>query len=977
MENGLHDGLVRCIGQDKYGYIWIGNVGALSRFDGKNVKHFTHIPGDSTSPYGSQPRSIHTDKKGRLWIGMETGLMEYVFSTASFLKIPVFKNLFINKIVSIDDSILFVGTRQGLIRYNSITGTTFKYFESDQPGFAQLKKTPVHDIYVKGDSILMTTNKGLVFMNHRTEKIIPASLPQILNIPIYTISVDNDHNIWLGIHGKIKLVKVHADLKRVDIYDQYLSADYNTQPLNVMDILTDSKGRVWVVTAVDGLLLYEKNSNGFIKYLHNKYIYSSPSGNSYRCIFQDDTGFIWLGCDFNGVNYFNPEKNLFKTILPFPDRLDERSRNVSRAVTEDKEGNIWMGTHDGVSKLDARTNTYTVWRNDENKKPVIYSNVVRSILCDDDNNIWIGTANGVNRYNNRTKQMEFISDKELPHSFYNSINKDRSGNIWFCTNDSNSLYWYSTSAKQYENISNHPALKKFKGYTPTSYVLEDSKNRLWISLSRRGVTMYDKKSGELKHYMVSDSNTGRSIIGNQVIDIKEDKKGIIWISSFNGISGIDVENDTVLSFNNRNGLAGNWASSIAVDSLDRIWVGVNGAMVMINKNRDQLTSFNMNDGLPSVGFPEHAAITTANGDIIFPSNNGFIRFNPLEFREEKTDLKFYFAGYSVFDKMFYDKNDHDDDTKLNFGAKENSFSFNMVALNYHNTDETWFAYKLEGFDKDWHYTKDAKAVYTNIPGGNYLFLYKAALNNANWDLVEAKQINIKLKTIFYKTTWFWILLVFIFTSLLYALYQYRLRKQKEVYQLKSKAQLLEKEKAMVMYEGLKQQLNPHFLFNSLTSLNSLISTDPKTANSFLDSLSKTYRYILKSRDNESVPLSEELKFAENYVKLQQTRFEKGFEVDINVPEAYQHRKIVPVTLQNLVENAIKHNVIDEEKPLVVNIFVEDEKLVVQNNLQLKSFVETSNKQGLSNLQSLYHYLTDQPVEIRSGENFFTVKIPLL
>jgi LytS/YehU family sensor histidine kinase len=195
--------------------------------------------------------------------------------------------------------------------------------------------------------------------------------------------------------------------------------------------------------------------------------------------------------------------------------------------------------------------------------------------------------------------------------------------------------------------------------------------------------------------------------------------------------------------------------------------------------------------------------------------------------------------------------------------------------------------------------------------------------------------------------------------------------------LENKARLLEKEKTLVMYENLKQQLNPHFLFNSLTSLGSLINVNPKLAGEFLDSLSKTYRYILKSSVNETVPLINEIKFAESYIKLQQTRFEKGLVVNINVDEQYNHRAIVPVTLQNMIENAIKHNIIDEDDPLVIEIYTEDDYIVIRNNLQKKSIVETSNKQGLLNLLSLYRYLTSRLVEVNENEKYFTIKIPLL
>jgi hypothetical protein len=331
----------------------------------------------------------------------------------------------------------------------------------------------------------------------------------------------------------------------------------------------------------------------------------------------------------------------------------------------------------------------------------------------------------------------------------------------------------------------------------------------------------------------------------------------------------------------------------------------------------------------------------------------------------------------VFDKDYYRINEADENPVLKLEPNQSSFTFHLDALNYSNPSQTWFAYKLDGFEKDWHFTKDPKAVYTNVPGGNYTFLYKSAPDNNNWNEVTTKKLGVTLAIVFYKTTWFRILLICFLAAALFALYGYRTRQQKQLYELKEKAKMLEKEKAMVMYENLKQQLNPHFLFNSLTSLNSLIVAEPLAASEFLDSLSKTYRYILKSRDNETVPLVDEIRFAENYTKLQKTRFEKGFDVIIDIPEEYYHRKIVPVTLQNLIENAIKHNIIDAESPLTVKIYINEGSLIVENNLQKKKFVETSNRQGLANMQSLYQYLSTKPVEIIETPETFSIKLPLL
>src|SRR5262249_33512064 len=149
--------------------------------------------------------------------------------------------------------------------------------------------------------------------------------------------------------------------------------------------------------------------------------------------------------------------------------------------------------------------------------------------------------------------------------------------------------------------------------------------------------------------------------------------------------------------------------------------------------------------------------------------------------------------------------------------------------------------------------------YSNIPGGDYVFKVKATNTADDWNVPFAA-IPIHVDQPFYKTWWFIFAVFAVIVVSLYSFYKFKLEKHRQILQLEMKAQRLEKEKTLAMYEGLKQHLNPHFLFNSLTSLSSLIKFNQKVAGEFLDNLSKTYRYILKSRDNETVPLCEEVKF---------------------------------------------------------------------------------------------------------------------
>lgn len=189
--------------------------------------------------------------------------------------------------------------------------------------------------------------------------------------------------------------------------------------------------------------------------------------------------------------------------------------------------------------------------------------------------------------------------------------------------------------------------------------------------------------------------------------------------------------------------------------------------------------------------------------------------------------------------------------------------------------------------------------------------------------------------------------------------------------------LLQKERLNAQYENLKNQLNPHFLFNSLTSLNSLIHEDQQLASQFLQQLSRVFRYVLENRDKELVTLETELNFIKRYLFLLNTRFENYFSVRLEIDAALQTCRIVPVTLQILVENVIKHNSISEEHPLQVAIYTENGYLVVHNNRNPRNLVETSNRMGLENMKQLYSYLSDKPVEVIQTDEEFTVKVPLL
>ena len=178
-------------------------------------------------------------------------------------------------------------------------------------------------------------------------------------------------------------------------------------------------------------------------------------------------------------------------------------------------------------------------------------------------------------------------------------------------------------------------------------------------------------------------------------------------------------------------------------------------------------------------------------------------------------------------------------------------------------------------------------------------------------------------------------------------------------------------------EGLRSQVNPHFLFNSMNTLMNIVVEDQNLAVNFLRKLSKVYRYVLENREEQIIPLQKELKFIEAYVFLQKERFRGSLEVDINIPESFLNRHIIPLSLQILFENAIKHNAVSQKKPLRIEVFVENNDLVVRNNLQRKEQVMDSTKFGLENIETRYRFFTQRSISIKETDHHFSVTIPLL
>lgn len=970
-KDGLNDMVATSVGQDKYGNIWITTLSAVHRYNGREIKRFYHVSGDSTSSLSGTPTVLCRDSSGIMWIGYNNGLAWFDDKTETFHPAKAAQGLFVFDIAASSNHKLYLFTSDAILCYNPKT----EQMEPMTDGTNNVTDSTVNEQYLAdyifdNEKYYLSAEKEIWCYDVKKREYSVIQTPMIQG-EINRIRVDATGHLWLSDYEYHKLVRINPDGSNPQFFDTLLTAREGRPLLTANDMFSDADGNFWISTTPSGMYKYDPKNNNFEFYGYNNHI---PINLGYRMsgsMFLSKEGLMWM-VSFTGVDYFHPKKNIFSSHKP---HTKNELGAYARTATEDHDGNLWFSTMDGIARFDRKTGTTKTWIKEYGAPSTLPFNSSRMIAVDAKNHLWFTSGAGLITMDPSTEKFTLLKEEDgFPYKSYYHVMVTRNGTIWFGGRADVGLRFLLPGETKAHSVSEHPVLKAYSGWGIRK-VFEDSKGRLWIGFDLNGLAVYDPATGMTKQW---DDNAGKknTVAGNKVIDIKEDSKGQIWVSAYNGVSCLNPTTFTFTNFMVENGMPSSNCNSIIIDKKDRAWIGTSVGLVLIEPDLKTMHIFDENDGLISSGFMEHEGTLTSDGIAYMATKEGFVTFDPLQYQEENNALNCYVTSYSVLGKTNLLSPEKGANTTLTLSEHENFFTLHLSAPNYINADQTWYAYKLEGFDNDWVYTQYPEVQYTNVPGGEYTFRFKASTDRNKWNVPE-QTIEIEVVLPIYKQWWFKTLAAILVALVFFAIFRYRANREREIAELNSRAQLLEKEKSVVQYENLKQQLNPHFLFNSLTSLGVLINSDQKLARQFVDQMSKIYRYILKSSDNETVPLSNELNFAKSYIHLQKTRFGDGFIVNINTDEELEQRAIVPVTIQNMLENAIKHNIIDAESPLIVDITTEDDYIIISNNVQRKNVVESSNKKGLSQLKALYRFLSDKPILIEESNERYTIKIPLI
>ena len=993
--NGISTKSISDYLQGTEGYMWIATFEGLVRFDGSSFKTFTNQPGFSNSI-----SKMAEDKNGNIWLALADGtLARFNPLNASFTNINIkfpqqnslekpggVESIFFDK-----DNNLWLGiTRTGLVKVDMNSGNAEVYNvvpQTDTYFSPEIKKfyNRVLNIYEDENRLFwLATPDGLYTFNRITRR-----MKQISKRPPLGSDFRNDNfRSIIRIQNKLWIAAWGGGLSSYDLHTgkfetfKFVLQHQNEYTFNIFhSIIPKNDSEILVACADKGFLSFNTNSHKYVSFSNNPLYKNIPAWLWTKILFDKDKN-IWA------LN----EKGLMKIQIPdyrfqfhsFPVKHSDNQDFYELVDVFDNDDVRLIATNftDGLQVINKNNGQHTslpieVMKGEENVR------AIQRIKKDKNGNIWVLTRDYIYQYDQ--KQGKLIKAIQPPlyqnstSNNFSDITIDVNGNIWFGTLR-NGMFFYNSKEKKYTQFSSDSDSLHHLPTNLISSVASDNHGRVWFSSNRGFVSYYDLKTSRIQ----SAKNINSLLDGlneQKVFDLFTDSKGFLWISTKAGLVKINCKASVpeyVRSFTAGDGLHSEFVVGLAEDSEGKIW-GTESmiyAVSMIDEKKSKVLNFGMRDGINHSG-EIMRIVNSCNNKLWLMAQGGYYECDPLaqEAHAKDQSLAITIMAVNSIDKHFQEEIQKN--KKVILEPDENSFYFEFAAIDFSRPEMYQFAYKLEGFDTGWTYCGSRKAVsYTNIPGGNYVFKVKTTTMRDEWN-EHYKAIPFFIKTPYYKKWWFIALVILLIITGLYLFYRFRMKQQKQILTLETKTHALGKEKSRVQYENLKQHLNPHFLFNSLTSLSSLIRVDQKSAINFLDGMSKIYRYILQSKDEELIDLKDELRFIQTFVQLQKTRFEEGLQVNIAVDEVYNHKKIVPVTLQNLVENSIKHNIVDCETPLKIDIYVDNEYLIVKNNLQKKKFVETSNKQGLDNLISLYHYLSDRPLMIDETEHFFTVKIPLI
>jgi ligand-binding sensor domain-containing protein len=914
--NGLSNNRVWAITQDKYGLIWVGTQDGLNRFDGYKVDVYRREPGNKNSLPDNYVRCLFTDSYGTVWIGTSSGLAYYDYRTnsfQSFLRGKGEDSLPGNSISVIKEDvygIVWIGTHTGLCSFD-IKKKRFQRFLSDDHSNS-ISSDHIRDIDFAPDGTMwITTGKGLNRLDLSTMRFTsffhdPKDTTTLSGNILTQIAMDKNGNIWTSVNESVFLECFNTKTYRVSHYRNFTEKQSHIPNNTPRDIFIDGKGRLWIGTDQAGLYLFIPGKNIFYQYRADILDPNKMQSNTIVGMYQDKSNMIWLATN-TGAERFNPDESKFIVYRPQPITSLPLANNSVQAIAEDPSYRLWIGTFNGIFILDRKTGAYTNYQFKADDPHTLSNNVVQSICRDKRGNMWIGTMGGLNLFDpvqKRFRRFYTRKDDVRGIAFIHSIVSCKNGDLFFGGQGGLSKFDFENdSVRQLSN----------EGVT---VIFEDNREILWIgvgggsSVAGGGLLRYNRSTGERERFFNIADDTS-SLPSNNIGSIAQDQNGVIWIGTGAGLARYNNTTRKFTTFSEKNGLPNVQMGQLLVDDKNRIWMSTNRGISMLNEPRTKFTHYDRADGLQGREFGGRTVVKTYDGYLCYGGRNGFNIFHPDSLRINNFIPQVILRRIMIFDDELKVDSFLTDLKKLKLSYKQNFFSFEFAALNYDHPEKNQYAYQLINFDKKPVLNGTNRVFsYTNVPPGHYTLKVTASNNDNQWNKAGF-ELELIIIPPFWATWWFKTIVVLVLAGsllLFFKLRENRIRKEE------ARQTTINKQIAEIRMTALRGQMNPHFIFNSLNSIQHFITTrDKGEALNYLSKFSKLIRQILENSRENTVSISNELQLLELYIQLEQLRFSNKFDYHIEIDEKIdmENTEIPPLLIQPYIENAILHGLINK------------------------------------------------------------------
>ncbi|WP_338877352.1 two-component regulator propeller domain-containing protein (plasmid) [Spirosoma sp. SC4-14] len=788
-KSGLPDERIRAFYQDSKGFLWIGTMNGLSRYDGYSFRNYFRNQ-EKNSISGNWTYAICEDAGHSLWIGTKDGLSRFDPKTETFTN---FRNnpadptsLFCNQI----NTMLF--DSQGKLWIGTPKGVTV--FDPDSRSFRRLKQYPFNTpigkmIRSAGDYIWIATAEGPVRYDVRNGKSTFHRLtvrPNPYGDRFWSLLEDNRH-LYIGTGGD-GLLRLTYNAERgtyegFESLNQVTESGQSLHRTEIFDICKADATSFWLGTD-RGIVRLEKPGTPAARlrfYKHNPINEKSISNDLVYKVFIDRTNVLWCGTEI-GLN------KLDLHLLPFHyyTFASQQASDQVRSILSADDVTIWLGTaQSGLYRYHLADGTTQRYRF---RPEPSFLNYHRSLLMDADRNLWVGTLGGATRL---AAGSYTRSETMLDGAAVFSIFQDSRKTLWVGTN--NGLYKLGADGSK----THFPFGGRNPGEATSEFVrslYEDHTGAIWVGFENRGLCRFDPKTGAFTP--IGGSRANERLAGGTVYSILEMPRNVIWVGTESGLNKITLSDDAtrrvpmrIKTYREVDGLPDQSVNGILADRQGFLWISTIKGLARFDSRREQFQVF-----LPMLNFT-HSCLNQLNGKLLFGASDGFVIFDPAEIRTDKrmpavvlSDLKLFNKGVGIGqvvngDTILRQSLATSPEIVLNY--RNNGFTIGFTGLHFANPDENAYAYRMDGFDADWIPTdaQNRTATYTNLDPGTYRFEVKASNSSGRWN-PHAASITVTILPPPWKTWWAITLYVLLFNALLFIFIRYLLIQSKQRQQIR-------------------------------------------------------------------------------------------------------------------------------------------------------------------------------------------------